>query len=381
MTSIQRLAIDGGTPAFPEGPPRWPPADEAVTAALAAAAADGSWGRYDGPHTAALTDHLRGLLDVEHVLPCCSGTFAVQLALRAVGIAAGDEVVLAGYDYPGNFRSIEAIGAVPVLVDVSPAMWLLDLEQLAQASGSKIRAVIVSHLHGGLVPMRRVVEMAHERGWSVVEDACQAPGAIVEGRPAGSWGDAGTFSFGGSKLLTAGRGGALVTRDPNVAQRAKIFCHQGNHAYPLSELQAAVLVPQLDQLAERNRERAANAAWLAERLKNLPGLRPLVDLPADSSPAYYKFGFEYRPRELGGCSRERFIEVVQAEGIALDIGFRGFVHRGPGRCRRVGELHHSQEGAERLLVLHHPIVLEGRRQMDRLASALEKVCKSLSGSA
>ncbi|HEX4149179.1 MAG TPA: DegT/DnrJ/EryC1/StrS aminotransferase family protein, partial [Pirellulales bacterium] len=235
----ERLAIDGGQPACPEGPPPWPPADEAVAEALRAAAADGSWGRYHGPHGPRLAAALAEMFAVDHALVCCSGTFAVQLALRALGVGAGDEVILAGYDFPGNFRAIEAVGATPALVDVAPDSWNLDLEKLKNVAGGNIRAVIASHLHGGLVNMPALMTLAGERGWLVVEDACQVPGAVVCGRPAGSWGDVAALSFGGSKLLSAGRGGALLTQRADAAQRAKIFCEQGNHAFPLSELQAA----------------------------------------------------------------------------------------------------------------------------------------------
>src|SRR5262249_27521235 len=142
--------------------------------------------------------------------------FAVELALRALKVGPGDEVVLAAYDYPGNFLSVHAVGAHPVLVDVELGNWNLGPERLAEAIGPATRAVIASHLHGGLVPMREVMEVAAARGVAVVEDAAQAPGAEVQGRKAGTWGDAGVLSFGGSKLLTAGRGGALLTRRADV---------------------------------------------------------------------------------------------------------------------------------------------------------------------
>jgi dTDP-4-amino-4,6-dideoxygalactose transaminase len=182
---------------------------------------------------------------VEHVLPCASGTIAVELALRGLGVVAGDEVILAAYDFGGNFRAIDAIGARPVLVDIGLNHWCLDADLLSQAISKSTRAVIVSHLHGTLANMRRIMEVAKDMQLGIVEDACQVPGAIVQGRPAGSWGDVGVLSFGGSKLLTAGRGGALLTSRADVFQRAKIYHERGNQAFPLSELQCAVLPPQI----------------------------------------------------------------------------------------------------------------------------------------
>src|SRR5262249_26710151 len=145
-------------------------------------------------------------------LTCGSGTFAVELALRALKIGAGHEVVIAAYDYPGNFLNIHAVGAMPVLADLDAENWNMSVARLGEAVGPATKAVLVSHLHGGVVPMREVTALAAERGIAVIEDAAQMPGAIIQGQKAGTWGDVGIFSFGGSKLLTAGRGGALLTR-------------------------------------------------------------------------------------------------------------------------------------------------------------------------
>ena len=108
------LAINGGAAVLPEGPPRWPRNHEAVKAALAAAYTDGSWGRYHGPHCERLCELLTQLCGVRHAWLCCSGTIAVELALRGLKIGPGDEVILAAYDFPGHFRAIEAVGARPV---------------------------------------------------------------------------------------------------------------------------------------------------------------------------------------------------------------------------------------------------------------------------
>ena len=137
-----------------DGPPSWPLEDQSVLAALHAAHADGSWGRYHGPHCdrlAALLAHMHG---VESAMLCCSGTFAVELALRGLKIGDGDEVILAGYDFSGNFRCIEAIGARPVLIDITPDNWCLDPGQLEAAVQTPTRAIIVSHLHNSMAPMR-----------------------------------------------------------------------------------------------------------------------------------------------------------------------------------------------------------------------------------
>jgi perosamine synthetase len=370
--SFPRPALLGGPAVRVHGPPEWPGGDSAVLHALQEAYNDGSWGKYHGPHVPLLERRLAEYHGVEHALTCASGTFAVELALRALKIGAGDEVVVAAYDYGGNFLSVHAVGARPVLIDVDPDNWNLAPERIAAAVGPAVKAVIVSHLHGGLVPMSRVAAAAAACGLAVVEDAAQAPGAKVEGKRAGAWGDVGVFSFGGSKLLTAGRGGALLTRRPDLHQRARLLLHRGNHVCPLSELQAAVLLPQLDQLDERTALRAQSVAALETLLADVPGLRLFRNAVGDARAAYYKVGVQYDAEQFG-LSREIFVRALRAEGIAFDEGFSALhVGRSPTRFRTVGGLIEAERAHRACLVLHHPCLLEGASAVAEVALAVRK---------
>ncbi|MCI0362014.1 MAG: aminotransferase class V-fold PLP-dependent enzyme [Planctomycetaceae bacterium] len=413
-----RLAIDGGEPVLPAGPPAWPQPDDEIREALAAAYADGSWGRYSGPHSERLCELLAGMHDVRHVWLCSSGTIAVELALRGLKIGPGDEVILAAYDFPGNFRAIEAVEARPVLVDLSsPTLrvghavsddvksllddakgptsaaplahtecgptygpsWTLDPAALPAAISPQTKAIIVSHLHGTLAEMRRICEFAQQHGLAVVEDACQVPGAIVQGKPAGSWGDCGILSFGGSKLLTAGRGGAILTSRDDVVQRIRIHSQRGNEAFPLSELQAAVLVPQVPKLAAANQRRLAAVGQLLTTVGGMAGLLPL-SLAADdqNQPVFYKLpwlivGNDACDSPQFDALRKRFIAATQAEGVMLDEGFRGFARRTSNRCRVVGDLANARRAAAGTVLLHHPVLLEPPETIAKVAEAIRKV--------
>jgi dTDP-4-amino-4,6-dideoxygalactose transaminase len=373
MNPADLPALLGGPPIRPQGPPDWPPADDAVAEALRAAWRDGSWGKYQGGHVERLERRLAEMHGVAHAAVCSSGTLAVELALRALKVGAGDEVVLAAYDYPGNFYAVHAVGATPVLVDVSPDDWNLDLNALADALGPAVRAVVASHLHGGLVPMRELTERTSVRNVAVVEDAAQAPGAVVQGRRAGAWGDVGVLSFGGSKLLTAGRGGALLTNRADVYQRLRLLLHRaGNVLYPLSELQAAVLAPQLDRLDERNARRRRAVALLAEGLRGVPGLS-LLHSCTDGERCYYKVGFRYGAEPFG-LPRARFTAAVRAEGVALDEGFRALhVGRSPDRFRAAGPLAEAERAHAAAVVLHHPVLLGSDEEVEQVAAVVAKV--------
>ncbi len=365
------LAIQGGAPTFLAGPPKWPVADDAIGKSIDQALVSGEWGIYEGELTARLHQQLQSEFQLDHSLLCSSGTISVELALRGVGVKAGDEVVLSAYDFPGNFRSIEAIGAVPVLVDVVANGWVMDHEKVVAAISKETSAILVSHLHGQAAEVDAIAEICRPRGIKIVEDVCQSPGGRHQGKMLGLRGDVATFSFGGSKLLTAGRGGAILSNDEAMIQRAKIFAHRGNDAFPLSQIQAALLLPQLKKLQVRNQRRQQSALKIADAVNRLSALSSVTrSAYEDSTGSFYKL-----PVLLDANSsidRATFLDVIQAEGVALDIGFRGFAKRSKRRCRRVGSLSNAISAAENTMLLHHPILLTDDDQIERLIDAIER---------
>lgn len=376
-TSDDIPALLGGRPVRPEGPPPWPPPDPDVLTALRAAHADGSWGQYLGPHVPRLEQRLAEMYCVPHVTTCASGTLAVEVALRALGLGAGDEVILAAYEFEPSFLCVHNLGARPVLVDVSPASAGIDPARVEAAVTPATKAILASHLHGGLVPMGELTAVAARHGVPVIEDACQASGATVAGRAAGTWGDVGVLSFGGSKLLTAGRGGAILTRRADVLQRARLVLGRGIQQWaPLSELQAAVLLPQLDKLPAMTELRQRHVARLLEQIRELPGLRPFGLASADSRPAYYKLGF-YLDEAAFGLSRDVLVNALRAERIALDPGFRALhVGRAAGRYRAAGSLTNAETAGQSVITLHHPVLALGEADVEQVATALWKTYRN-----
>jgi perosamine synthetase len=317
-------------------------------------AISGAWARYDGDHSQKLALDLSRRFLRNKTQLCCSGTLAVELALRGCRIGVGDEVILAAYDFPGNFRAIEATGASIVLVDIGARSWTIDnVENLERATGDTTKAILVSHLHGTLAPMRAICDWAASRGIAVIEDACQMPGAIVDGEPVGSWGDCSVLSFGGSKLLSAGRGGAVMTNDSRIDQRMRIFRERGNDAFAMSELQAAVLEPQLRQLDSKRKRhseavRNIESQVSSQQIEFAVRQQPIEDL------SFYKWAF----RTLGDTpevvdERNAIRERLLKNGLAVGSGFRGFLTRGTSRCRRSGELTNAANASRSTIVVHH----------------------------
>lgn len=345
------------------------PAANDIAEALAIAAADGSWRKYEGAHSEALIAELATAFDVGHVRLCASGTLAVEIALRAAGVGPGDEVIQSAYDYDANFLTVHALGAMPVLIDVDPQSGQLDPNYLQAARSPRTKAILATHLHGGLVPMLRVGDWARSHGIAVIEDAAQAAGAIVEGRPAGSHGDFGILSFGGSKLLAAGRGGAILSHEAKRDHTVKRLLTRGLQQWAaMSELQAIVLRPQLAKLPAETTARRDAVRRLANPIG--PGLLPLANL--DGMPAFYKVGFWHDPGPAGR-SREEFCATLRSQGIAIDPGFAALhVGRSPSRFRAIGNLDQAKRMHDHCVILHHERLLDGPDAIDRMAAMVRE---------
>jgi dTDP-4-amino-4,6-dideoxygalactose transaminase len=182
----------------------------------------------------------------------------------------------------------------------------------------------------------------------------------------------GVLSFGGSKLTAAGRGGAILTNSLPIIERIKRHTQRGNELSPLSELQAAALVPQWRALDERNELRALNARLLHERLGDDSGLRTVN--PPPTTAGHYKIALEYDPSKFQNLPREQFCQAMRAEGIALSPGFRG-LHRihASRRFRAAGPLPVADRVDESVVVLHHPVLLGTSQEMEEILQAVSRV--------
>ena len=218
-----------------------------------------------------------------HAIGCNSGTDALILALRALGLGPGDEVITCSFSFFATAEAISAVGATPVFVDVDPGTYLIDLEQVEAAITPATRALLPVHLFGRPVDMERVCAIAARHDLLVVEDCAQSSGASWAGRPVGSWGDAGCFSFFPTKNLgAAGDGGAITCRDPELAQRMRELAVHGmprrylhtNLGYNsrLDAIQAAVLTVKLPHLERWVGERRRIASTYLGALSDLEAI-------------------------------------------------------------------------------------------------------------
>ena len=255
---------------------------------------------------------------------CSSGTAALHLALAALGLGPGDEVIVPAFTMIATANAVTYTGASPVLADADPVTWNVDVASVAARISDRTKAIVVVHTYGHPADMGPLRELASRRGLALVEDAAEAHGAAWSGRPVGSLGDAAAFSFYGNKVLSTGEGGMVTTND---AELARVVRRLRDHAfsedrhfwhtylgfnYRMTNLQAAVGLAQCERLAALVEKRRWNARLYAERLAGIPGLT-LPQEAAGVTNVFWMYGVLV-DEELG-LTRDALREALAREGI------------------------------------------------------------------
>jgi dTDP-4-amino-4,6-dideoxygalactose transaminase len=339
---MSKLAIAGGSPLRVKSFTAWPQFDGQERQALLDVLEGRNWGgypfpnQYAGQFAAAFAAHQ----DARHALCAVNGTVTIEIALKAAGIRAGDEVLVPAYTFEATAAPVLKLGAIPIFVDVSPDNYCLDVDAARAAITAKTRAVIPVHLAMNMVDMDALTELAGQHDLKVIEDCAHAHGAKWRGRGAGAWGDAGSFSMQTSKLMTAGEGGLVTTNDDELFELCQSYVNCGRASstdrfghrilgfnYRLSEFQAAVLLAQMHRLGEQTALRAQRAARLSEGLAKIDGLGLLKRDERLTTQAIYQYVFKYDPQAFGGASRNRFVAALEAEGVPCDGLFYEPIYR------------------------------------------------------
>lgn len=260
-------------------------------AAYVAEAVDSSWISSTGPFVARFEREFADACGTAEALSVSNGTVALHLALLALGVGPGDEVVVPSLTYVATANAVRYVGAEPVFVDVSPDTWCLDPAALEGALTERTRAVIPVHLYGHPADMDPILALARRHGLAVVEDAAEAPFAEYRGRRVGALSDIATFSFYGNKVLTSGEGGAITLSDPDLADRARLLRGQGmdpqrryffpivGHNFRLTNVACALLCAQLERADDMLAARRRIVDRYRALLDDVPGIRsqPVAD--------------------------------------------------------------------------------------------------------
>lgn len=282
-----------------------------------------------GPKVASFEKDFASFCNVNYAVGVNSGTDALHFALRALNVKAGDEVILPAHTFVATVEAVLHCGATPVLVDVDPESYTMDPQKIVEKITRKTKAIIPVHLYGQMADMDAIAKIAQEYNLQVVEDACQAHGALYKGKSAGSIGNIGCFSFYPGKNLGAyGDGGACITNNIEIARKIRLLRDHGSeekyvhelvgYTSRLHALQAAILSVKLRHLAEWNSKRIAIAQNYSELLSEVPELKvPFV-------PSYNKHVFHLYVVQVE--QRNKVINYLKSEGIQTMIHYPTPLH-------------------------------------------------------
>jgi dTDP-4-amino-4,6-dideoxygalactose transaminase len=314
-----------------------PPEMSLVEREMLLEAFDGGWLAPAGPDLEAFEAELCELSGAAEAVALSSGTAALQLALRVVGVGAGDDVLISDLTFAAAAFAASHLGARSCFIDSEASSWQLDPELLEEelgrraAAGALPAAVVAVDLYGSVVDGERLAAACAGFGVPLVEDAAEAVGASRQGRMAGRFGAVGVYSFNGNKIVTTGGGGAIVTDQPTLAGRARHLAsqarqptlhyehHEVGYNYRLGNINAAVGRGQLRTLPSRMLERARVRAHYEDRLGGMPGVR-FQDVPPDCVPNHWLTTVEI-DASLFGATAADVLTAVRAAGIEARPGF------------------------------------------------------------
>jgi len=268
---------------------------------------------------------------VDHAIACSSGTTALHLALLALGIGPGDEVIVPAFTYVASVNAIRYCNAVPVLVDSEPATMTMDPAKIEGRITPRTKAIMAVHLYGQPVDMDPVIAIARRHGLFVIEDAAEAFGASYKGRKAGSLGDVATFSFFGNKIITTGEGGMLTTRDPRLAAQIRLLRGQGmdpdrrywfpmvGYNYRMTNIQAAIGLAQLECIDVHLESRRRVAGWYHRHLQDARNVFALPEERPWARHSFWMYTVVLKPE--AGCERDTMMRQLAEAGIETRPAF------------------------------------------------------------
>ncbi|MEC1603412.1 DegT/DnrJ/EryC1/StrS family aminotransferase [Bacillus halotolerans] len=296
-----------------------------------------------GPKVIEFEKKLGEYLGAEHVISCNSGTAALHMALLALGVGEGDEVIVPSFTFCSSVNVILHVGATPVFADICEDDLCIDPEDVRQKLSPRTKAVIAVHFAGHPANLDELSSICKENGLYLIEDAAHALGTRYNGKMIGTHGDAVCFSFYATKNITTGEGGALILKDEEAAERARLYGWHGitknawnrygekgswrydvllpGFKYNMTDIQAALGLIQLKRAAEIQEKRTRIAKYYASELTNQSERAelPLTDIPSHITHSWHLFILRVKKR--GEMERDQFIENMKAKNIGLSVHF------------------------------------------------------------
>lgn len=342
---MPELAINGGTPAVPDGlKTTWPVYDDAERKALIEVLESGRWcsvGTPDGK-VAQFEKEFARFIGSKYATAVSTGTDALELAFRACEVEPGEEVIVPAVTFVASASAVTLAGGVPVFVDVDPETYQIAPEAVEAAITGRTKAIEPVHYGGYPADMDRIMEIAEKHDLFVIEDCAEAHGSEWRGKRVGSLGDFGCFSFQMGKPLTCGEGGGVTYSDDDLAASCYAHAHLGRkrgggkyrHHVPagnfrMSEFLGGILSAQLVRLEEQTETRHENGEYLAAELEKIEGLSALKRDPRVTKRGYYFYFIRYDSSKWAGVHRNSFAEAMGAEGVGCGTAHNDPIYQNP----------------------------------------------------
>ena len=398
----------GGSPAHKGGWLSWPQWREAWEPAVLKVLRSGKWFRGSGMQVSEFEAAYAKLLGAKACLATASGTTALMVASHVLDVDAGDEVIVSPFTFIATYNAILQHKALPVFADTDPATMTMDPKTIESRITDRTRAIMPVHIYGMPCDMDLINEIGRKHKLAVIEDACQAWLAEYKGKKCGTLGDLGCFSFQESKHLPSGEGGAITGMSEDLIDRCNSFHNCGRSCggfkgsgyftrgsnFRMQHYQAVILMQQLEKLVQDTARRQANAEYLTQHLKQVPGIHP-ARLPENSRAVYHLYAFSYDARQFNGLPREKFIRALGAEGIPCGGGYseqyndgifdetinsRGFKRLFSSERLKAyrdsfKDLKGNREVCNTTVAFTQNILLAERGNMDEIIGAFEKIQK------
>ena len=331
---MPELALFGGSKTKQKSFPLWPQYDDNERRALEEVLESRVWWRTPGTKTLEFEKAFAEYHGARHGIAVTNGTAALEVAMAALDIGPGDEVIVPDFTFIATASAVLFANALPVLVDVDPETYCLDPELTEAAITPRTKAIIAVHMGGHPADLDRLSVLAKNRGLHLIEDSAHAHGSEWRGKKIGTFGKASTFSFQSSKLMTAGEGGIIISNDDAFERQARSvhdcgrmpgewfyshFIYGSN--YRLSEWQGAVLNVQLTRLEEQTLHRHRNGRLLDKLFAEIPGITAQKCDPRSTRNGQYAYIFHVDAKQFAGVSTENFIAALNAEGIPTQASY------------------------------------------------------------
>lgn len=341
--STNKLAFYGGTKTISKQFP-WPVFTEDEVNAVKNVVESGDWGVSNIPDNKVVLfeKQFADYTCAKHSLSVVNGSVALRIALIASGIKPSDEVIVPSMTFIATASIVVEANCVPVFVDIEKDTYNIDPDCIEAAITDKTKAIIAVHFGGHSCNMKRIMGIAKKHNLFVIEDACHAHGGEYKGKKLGTIGDVGCFSFQASKNMSSGEGGIVITNDSLLYEKIFALKNVGRELsgkwyehfvigcnYRLSQFQAAILSCQLSRLDEQNNLRVENANYLNSLLENIDGLSPIKTADYVTQHAYHLYILKYDRSAFNDLPKERFIELLAAEGVPCAAGYPQPLYKQP----------------------------------------------------